>query len=381
MRIYPLITLTFISILFITCKKDKQGEQPVYPELKSTEISSPDYYISPIGMVQTDINTFTLLAHKKNLQQTGYTANYMDVAVDGQSFNIINDNEVFSGLSYPPTGTMAQYKTNGFSSILNFSKGGYTTYFINGTSSQTLGASIEKKDLALTTIKKLLVLDDGYLVLGEQKTFLFVQKLDFNLNEVWEHTFGGPAKEVAKDIVQLGDGNIGIMAETKNGGNGFYSIWWLRLTANGDSLSSSIYSNTSTTQVFGACPVDGKVYVIAKYFEGGSNQRVLFCITEAGEVLWKRKYGEKASFSRISETKNGFLITGTVKDNLGNDDFYVSEIDENGNILWDKSYGDNNYNEHIITQIVSGDYYYLLASKYKLNGKYSTIFIKDKLGN
>lgn len=366
----------------MACKKDEPTEKPIFPELRTIEILGNDAYYLPISMARTGNNKFTLLMYKKNTVNGYYSAHYLDIDISSKDLFVSAENEVFSSLTTPPLGGVLQMGQYDFTSLI------YTkaSYFTLGNGAKALNSFVERKDIGFLGDLKFQKLSDGYLILGISYNKLFIQKLDFNFNPVWDKSYGGPAREMMKGAVELSDGSLGIMAQTKNLGRSHYGILWLHLSATGDSLSSALnLANGTTKLVDDFCLHDSKIYVVARDYTGTAlGNRIVYCMTEDGNILWEKKYGLGMQFTNIKKSKNGLLVVGTIKEKSntsGSNDYYVCELDMNGNLLWDKKYGIPLYDDKAIAIDTDGDNYYILGTRYKVGGLYSAVFIKDKLGN
>lgn len=92
-------------------------------------------------------------------------------------------------------------------------------------------------------------------------------------------------------------------------------------------------------------------------------------LSPEGEVIWSRCYGSyfDDQFVSVLPKPGGHLLaggaaleaTGDVTEHFGSADFWVIEVDENGELLWQKSYGDASV-DYLVEIIPAGDGNYLL---------------------
>jgi len=126
----------------------------------------------------------------------------------------------------------------------------------------------------------------------------------------WEKTFGGSFSDRLKDILILEEGFL--IAGTSN---------------------SPLGTGSKTVQHY------------------GENDYWLIKLDDRGNEIWQRAYGGDGddSLSQIISTENGYLIAGSSNSKPHPDggktaangegtDFWVLEIDRDGNLLWDKTY-------------------------------------------
>lgn len=88
--------------------------------------------------------------------------------------------------------------------------------------------------------------------------------------------------------------------------------------------------------------------IIGDTMSFGSNKKDFYLvkIDSLGDLIWTRTFGDEVNDVGISlaQTKNGyFLVGGTNSFGNGDYDIYVVSIDEDGEKLWDKTYGGTNH--------------------------------------
>jgi len=147
----------------------------------------------------------------------------------------------------------------------------------------------------------------------------------------WEKTFGGSENDFANDIIQTNDGGYAICGYTESKSAGRKDIWLLKL--------------------------DGK-----------------------GNLLWDRNYGgsdNDEAESLIQTDDGGFVVAGwTLSYGAGWEDFWVLRLDNQGNIIWDKTFGREN--DDIINSIVQVEDGYVIAGR---TGYYGMNYWVIKLDN
>ncbi len=174
-----------------------------------------------------------------------------------------------------------------------------------------------------------LVLSDGILVSGSTRSNIafgnptdfswniFIAKLDFDGNVIWKHTYGGAQDERLWALIPTADG--GFLA----GGYSYSGI-------SGDKTQAS----------------------------RGDKDVWLIKINQQGQLLWDKSYGglyQDELFSiRAMPTGNGYLLGCHSSSNAGNEksepsfglhDFWIIQVDNQGNKLWDKTIGGEGYEQ------------------------------------
>ena len=111
-------------------------------------------------------------------------------------------------------------------------------------------------------------------------------------------------------------------------------------------------------------PTNDGGFIIAGYtFSfGAENSDIYLLKTDAdGNELWSKTFGGSGweyAYSVIQTSDSGFLIAGyTTSKGAGCKDVYVIKTDNQGNLLWDKTYGGENKDVgRAVCQAVNGDF-------------------------
>lgn len=184
----------------------------------------------------------------------------------------------------------------------------------------------------------------------------FVLKIDYDGNEIWKKFYD----------YELGDDwNFKI---TQTNDNGFVLVggpFVIKLSNNGDVLWDKridTYLDLSYTflSTIGQLKsvvedVDGNIYVVGGRGSENPNvkeQGVLTKINSSGNILWEKTYepSRRNYFNDIIIENTGkLLILGSTETNDATStqeeqiDFWVLNVDHEGNIIWENTYGDSGY--------------------------------------
>ncbi|NII29389.1 hypothetical protein HB364_30190 [Pseudoflavitalea sp. X16] len=193
----------------------------------------------------------------------------------------------------------------------------------------------------------------------------WVIKIDAKGDKVWQKTLGGSDRDVVSYIVPTADGNFLIAAGGSIDGD-FAGVGWIddskifKIDGNGNIL----LKKSVPGEVYSITPATGGGYV----FVGESAND--FSVTKTDEnltVLWQKTYGgsgyEWAS-SVVEASDNGYIVAGYsdsqnghISGNKGLGDFWIIKVDQNGNLVWEKSYGGTAYEYcYSITKAQDGGY-------------------------
>lgn len=188
-------------------------------------------------------------------------------------------------------------------------------------------------------------------------------------NVLWQKTYGGTSFDLLYDLVACSDGNyllIGYSGSTVSGNctestNGISDYWVVKVDANGTIIWQNKYGGDERDNLFSAIETpDGGYLLLGQSLSAPSGDKTaplygsydiwVVKIDENGNVIWDKTYGgDNLEFiSSIIETSNGYILCGNslsdisgnkTTPNLGTYDIWLVEIDFAGNILWQQSYG------------------------------------------
>lgn len=75
-----------------------------------------------------------------------------------------------------------------------------------------------------------------------------------------------------------------------------------------------------------------------------------------GDIQWRKTFGPMESCYSIQTSDNGFVLVGTISNNVSSVDAVFVKIDSDGNILWDKTQTFNGDSPHVFpTDVVETD--------------------------
>ena len=122
---------------------------------------------------------------------------------------------------------------------------------------------------------------------------------------------------------------------------------------------------------------------------GNGNADVYLLKTDVnGDLLWQKTFGGANSdrgFSIAQTADNGFIITGRKTGYNSDWDVYLIKTDSNGNLLWEKTFGDSNFSNEGNSIIEDSDGNFVITGETTPNdGSFTTdvLLIKtDPVGN
>jgi hypothetical protein len=193
-------------------------------------------------------------------------------------------------------------------------------------------------------------------------------KLDSNGNFLWYRYFGGTNNDRINDVVESNDGGLILVGYSESDNfdvtdnKGSYDYWIIKLHGNGDLHWKKSYGGSDIDQAFGIAKTGNNSYIIvgrSNSIDGditsplGNFDSWVIHIDDEGNLLWQKSIGgsDYDSANAIKKTKNGnFVVVGNSRSsstsliNKGENDFWAFEIDKNPNtsVKWQKSFGGSN---------------------------------------
>jgi hypothetical protein len=229
--------------------------------------------------------------------------------------------------------------------------------------------------------------DGGYALVGdipsnktEFDTDFWLVKTDANGNMEWNQTYGGNWTEHVFSLVHTGDGGYAIVGETISFGAGDFDFWLVKTDAYGNMEWNQTYGGTRSETAFSLIETSDGGYAIGGYTYSVDTESPDFWLikTDAyGNMEWNQTYGgseEEIAFSLVETSDGGFALAGKKFDYIRveeNDsltfkgDFWLVKTDFNGNMLWNKTYGADEY-EVASSLVTTSDGGYALCGIKKL---------------
>ncbi len=217
-----------------------------------------------------------------------------------------------------------------------------------------------------TELRCALNLTDGFLLVGNE--FLpsgdengYVAKINSQGALIWQKTIGGEDLNKLFSAIATPDGSV-LFGLTYSNANGESNAWVVKLDANGNVVWNKTYGNaTYTAATAGALAPDGN-YMVAGYTNSrGDNNYdfLLMKIDPNGNMIWNKTYGQTGSQEASAMTKapDGYVIVGDTQSPDSNIHAWVIKVDWNGTMLWAKTVGGKNADSpYFITSSEDGGY-------------------------
>ncbi|WP_422349704.1 hypothetical protein [Flagellimonas sp.] len=201
----------------------------------------------------------------------------------------------------------------------------------------------------------------------------WILKLDNSGNILWEKSFGFSGHDHSYDVVETADGGFffsGFLDVTSSGGagnegkggyltrHGVGEFWGTKLDAQGNLEWRRYFGGTNNDRSYGVVQADDGGFVLAGASESddfditdpkGSYDFWVLKVSNQGELLWQQSFGgtgiDKA-YGIAKTLDGGYVVTGNtfsadtdISKNNGESDVWLIKVSDTGALIWEKTYG------------------------------------------
>jgi hypothetical protein len=264
--------------------------------------------------------------------------------------------KTFGGLDYDACYSVQQTSDGGYivaGGTYSYGFGGSDVWLIKTAANgdmqwnKTLG---EEQNEACYSIQK--TADGGYIVVGKTKISepenydVLLLKTDVYGNKVWDKTFGGASFDAGWWVQLTDDGGYIITGVTESQGAGKGDLWLIKTDFSGEFLWDKTFGGIGYEEAESVLQTTDGGFILVGLTEStssGDQDLLLIKTDNDGNKLWDKTYGgdkDDSGFS-LKETDDGeYLIVGRTKSfGAGNEDLWLIKTDSSGNLLWDKTFG------------------------------------------
>lgn len=243
-----------------------------------------------------------------------------------------------------------------------------------------------KNDVFQSVVK---TTDGGYAILGytQSNNFDIIDKtnesfdfwlLKFSADDdlLWSKTFGGSDDDRGADIIATNDGGFALLGYSKSADNdvsqneGAQDFWFIKITADGTiswqktfGFSGADVGTTFVQTSDNGYLITGVLDVSASNGQGNSKTAQKHAggdvwalkLDNSGTLEWSRFFGGSFTdtpFGVVETADNNYIIAASsdsedfnISNNKGTYDFWVLKISNDGNLLWEKSFGGTKIDE------------------------------------
>ena len=221
---------------------------------------------------------------------------------------------------------------------------------------------------------------------GMEDIYLINYNADFTIN--WQKNYGGNYSDAAFNLINTNDGGFLICGNSNStsGGNktapnyGDFDVWLIKCDIYGNKQWEKTYGGNNREENRSVKQLNNNNFIVfcssyssvsgnkTSVNKGGSDYWVLY-LDEQGNMIWDKSYGGNLSEhidDAIIDENGNIYLAGNSFSNISGDksqnnfdtthstsDIWVVKIDANGDIIWDKSYGNDSNNS--VSKIVKSD--------------------------
>ncbi len=201
----------------------------------------------------------------------------------------------------------------------------------------------------------------------------WILRLDANGNILWEKSFGFSGHDHSYDVTQTSDGGLffaGFLDVTSSGGegntgkgsyltrHGVGEFWGTKLDIDGNLVWRRYFGGTNNDRSFGVLEANDGGLLMAGASESndfdvsnskGSYDFWVVKVSSTGTLLWESSFGGTGidkSYDIVKTNDNAYVIIGNtfstdtdISRNNGESDVWLIKIDDNGNLVWEKTFG------------------------------------------
>ena len=197
--------------------------------------------------------------------------------------------------------------------------------------------------------------DDGALLGGNTwssgagKTDMYLVRVNGDGNKLWEKTYGGSSWDYLNSLVLTSDGGALLGGKTSSSGAGGSDMYLVRVDEDGTKRWEKTYGGPYSDSIYSlALTPDGGALLGGLTYSSGTDISDMYLVRVNGDgnKLWEKTYGgsENDSIYSLAVTPDGGALLGglTYSSGAGGSDMFLVRVDEEGNKLWEKTYGGPN---------------------------------------
>lgn len=219
--------------------------------------------------------------------------------------------------------------------------------------------------------------DGGYIVFGRTTSEdgniatslgnydFWLIKLDAEGNLMWENVYGGSFDDMGMSVKQTSDNGYVIAGYTNSldghslgNHSAFYDCLVLKLDQAGNVVWNKLIGGTVSDYCYSIIETADGGFVGAGYSDSndgdittnnGNFDALAFKLTATGNLIWLKTFGDILDelFIDVKEIANNKLLFSGVFNGfsvpVGNSHSWVTKLDSNGDLVWDKKVGGSNF--------------------------------------
>jgi hypothetical protein len=178
-----------------------------------------------------------------------------------------------------------------------------------------------------------------------------ISQLQSQVDTLWTKTFGGSHHDLGTSVQQTTDGGYILTGWTfsfARSGFGRPDLWLIKTNTAGDTLWTKIFGKSGYDFGYSVQQSMDGGFIVTGSITYQSDEDVLLLKTNSlGDTLWTKIFeGIEASYGNsVQQTTDGgyIIVGGTFAFGSGGGDVWLIKTDENGDELWNKTFGGSSY--------------------------------------
>ncbi|MBN1274504.1 MAG: thrombospondin type 3 repeat-containing protein [Candidatus Aminicenantes bacterium] len=207
------------------------------------------------------------------------------------------------------------------------------------------------------------LVNTGVLAVGYEhetssdNTDAYLLKTDDSGNKTWESSFGGTGKDYAMDIVPVSSSSLSLTSDsgyliagyTASYGEGGFDGWLIKINQNGNIVWRKTYGGNGNDLFYGiAAGNEGDFYLAGQTSSSGEGGYDIWLlrVDQNGNIVWEKTFGGTDNDTCMDivygRSRNDYFLAlaGNTKSyGSGETDIWLIQTDLSGNKKWDKTFG------------------------------------------
>ena len=214
-------------------------------------------------------------------------------------------------------------------------------------------------------IRSVLPLDNGYLMVGEVWEYgmarldIYLLKTDLFGNQVWDQQYGTNYRDIGFEVVPSIDNGFLILGHSRGNKNAG-DIFLLKTNDAGEEIWRKTYGSIYDDYGHGLFQLEnGTIYIFGSKgafyndvhanFKNHDADMYLIKADENGNEIWEKTYGKSEhdlGYSMTKASDGGLYLFGSSQSyGNGSFDMLLIRINDQGEVVWQKTYGGTNYEQ------------------------------------